>query len=167
MAVRAFLKECQPELCVVSVYGPVEHLRLVYFDDRSGDFDDFVAAAYLIGLGIRATNEVDEDGSIGWAMEILTAEPFIRASADARAWPLPDGVSLVSTWTRRDRTDGNVVTRALEAAKSASRRGHWVRLHTFERGDSDDLDGGSTSEVVVDIFDCAAPPSENDSDEQL
>ncbi|WP_326834884.1 hypothetical protein VSH64_08140 [Amycolatopsis rhabdoformis] len=163
MAVRAFLLErCQVTVGSTSVFGTVEPVKLMSVYGR--ELKEFVGAAYLLGLGVNVSNEVDERGQTSWVFELASAEPFVRASEGRRAWLLPDGVPLLSTWTSRDSTGEDVIDHAVGFAENAASRGHWVHLHTFEQGDGESIDSGSTSELVVDVFDVPVPPSEEDSD---
>ncbi|MFD5092765.1 hypothetical protein ACFWMR_19335 [Amycolatopsis thailandensis] len=164
IAVRNFLqKRCRATLGAMSVYGAVEPLKLLYVDSRE-EFRELLGAAYLIGLGFEASNEIDEDGDASWEVQLSTAEPFVRASEGERSWALPEGVSLSSTWTSRDYSGGNVIDQAVRVAESATSRGYRVCLHTFEKGDGESIDSSSTSVIVVDIFDAPIPPSRGDLD---
>lgn len=163
IAVRNFLKQrCSaPATGMVGVYGPLEQIRLAYFSDGSA-LRDYLDGAYMIGLGVRMTNEVDTDGEIGWEVVLLNEEAFVPAGADPRSWSLPPDVPLLSTWTSHG-SRGNPIGSALTVATRASSEGHWVRLHTFEHGSSDDpLQGESTSEVRVDVFDAPIPLGEEE-----
>lgn len=130
-------------------FGPVERVRLMYLD--GDDIEEFVRAAYLLGLGVRLGNEADSRGRVGWELELLTEEPVVAPGTEARAWALPDSAPLSFTWISKF-AKGDVVTNAVEVALEASAQGSWVRLHTF------DHDG--SSEVRVDVFDVPPPAVE-------
>lgn len=130
---------------VFGEFGPVERVRLMYL--RGDDLDEFVQAAYLVGLGIRLTNQTGERGQVDWELELLTEEATVPPGAEARTWALPD-TPLSFTWISKY-AKGNAVTNAVEVALEASADGSWVRLHTFENN--------GTSELRVDVFDVPPP----------
>lgn len=130
--------------------GPIEQVQDFYVD--GDDVEKFVRAAFLVGLGVRLTNEVDA-GEIGWHFELLSGEAFVPPGLDPRTWELPEGTPLLSTWSSRF-AKGDPVSAAAELALDAGAGGHWVRLHTFE------VDG--VSELRVDVFDVPPPVTEQD-----
>jgi hypothetical protein len=151
VGVRDFLAHrCPPPpLGSFGEYGPIEQVRLIYLGGGE-DLEEFVQAAYLVGLGIRLSNEVDK-GGVGWRLELLNEEAFVPAGAEPRTWALPASTPLLSTWISKF-AKGDAVTEAVELAVEASADGHWVRLHTFEH------DG--RSELRVDVFDVPPPVME-------
>lgn len=128
--------------------GPIEQVQVFYVDEE--DVEKFVQAAFLVGLGVRLSNETDA-GEIGWHFELLSGEAFVPLGTDPRTWELPAGTPLLSTWSSRF-AKGDPVSAAVEVALAASADDHWVRLHTFE------IDG--TSEIRVDVFDVPIPVGE-------
>ena len=162
MAVRAFLSEwCQPQLGMMSIFGAVEPLRSIHVDNDH-EFREFVDAAYLLGLGVEAWNEISSDGDAWWAVQFSTAEPFVRASEGGRAWLPPENARLASTWTSRDHKKGNIIDHAVQIAQAATSRGKWAYLHTFEKSDDERTDGHTVSEIVVDVFDASIPTSSDE-----
>lgn len=157
IAVLDFMKEhCPPPpLGYFGDFGPIDQLRLDYFEDEDV-LKEYVEAAYLIGLGVRVSNQAGVRGRVSWQVELLSDEVFVPAGGDPRTWALPPA-PLLSTWTSR-LAKGDPVASAFEVALTASADGHRVRLHTFTYGKADNIyDAGSTSEVRVDVF--AAPVS--------
>ncbi len=128
--------------------GPIEQVQVFYVDGV--DVERFVQAAFLVGLGVRLSNEAGGDET-GWHFELLSGEAFVQLGEDPRTWELPEGTPLLSTWSSRF-AKGDPVSAAVELALEASADGHWVRLHTFE------IDG--VSEVRVDVFDVPPPVME-------
>nr|BFE98771.1 hypothetical protein GCM10020241_04470 [Streptoalloteichus tenebrarius] len=62
-AVTSFLRQhCEPEPGTYGVHGAIRRLRLVYFDDRTPDFEEYVDAA----LHDRTRRPRDERGRPGW-----------------------------------------------------------------------------------------------------
>lgn len=153
IAVRDFLaRRCPaPPPGAFGEFGPVERVRLMYLDGN--DLEEFVQAAYLVGLGVRLTNEADSRGRVGWELELLTEEPVVAPGAEARTWALPDATPLSFTWISKY-AKGHVVTNAVEVALEAGAEGSWVRLHTF--------DHNGASEIRVDVFDVPPPVTEQD-----
>ncbi len=147
--IRDFVAQrCQaPPPGAFSELGPVESVQVLYVDE---DVEQFVQAAFLLGVGVRMSNETDGDET-GWQLELLSDEPFVQPGTDPRAWELPEGTPLLSTWSSRFTKD-DPVSAAVEVALEASADGHWVRLHTFT------LDG--VSELRVDVFDVPPPVME-------
>ena len=162
MAVNQFLKErCAPQPGAFNLYGPLDVVREAYFGGVDDEFEEYVSGAYMIGLGIRVTNERREDGDVGWAIQLRSDEVMLPASAEKRAWALPDGVELVRTWTG-DEAKRDVVREALGVADTAARNGQWVRAHTVFQSSSEDLEGSGSSDFVVDVFDAPIPLDEDD-----
>lgn len=153
VGVRDFLtRRCpSPPPGAFGEFGPVERVRLMYLDGT--DLEEFVRAAYLVGLGIRLGNETDARGRIDWELELLTEEAVVAPGAEARTWALPGSTPLSFTWISRF-AKGDVVTNAVEVALEAGAQGSWVRLHTF--------DNDGTSEIRVDVFDVPPPVVEQD-----
>lgn len=125
-------------------YGRLSVLRVIYTTSRH-DLYDLMSAAYLIGLGIRTTNERPLDGNMGWELNLLTAEPYFDSTDELRRWSESLGYPLLSTWI----SDNRPVEEGLDIALKASRDGHLVRLHSCE------LPG--ESKIVVDVYDAPIP----------
>ncbi len=167
LAVQAFLREH----CANDDKDPwpfpdsADRVRLTYFAGPYGkeDLRDYLEGAYMIGLGIRVSNFVaryDGDDEIEWRVELFRDEPAATNDTDPRAWELPDGAPLLSTWTSSGK--GHPVANALRIAHEASEAGRWVRIHTFEREQNDEVGAGAVSEFAVDIFDAPIPVSPDD-----
>lgn len=135
--------------------GFISEVRLSYFSDKD-ELKEHLEAAWLIGLGVRMSNEIGLRGRVSWRLQLLEDEVLVPAGADPRTWALPTGVPLLSTWTSK-LAKGNPLDRAFEQATEASAAGHWVRLHTFDQGDGPDTYEASRSLVRVDVFDCPIP----------
>ncbi|MGW4464732.1 hypothetical protein [Micromonospora sp. NPDC004704] len=163
IAVQNFVRErCVFELGAFTNYGPVDNIRLSYFDGADDQFIQYLEAAYTVGLGIRATNELSGTGNVGWEVELRSDEVFVPGSAEPRTWPLPDGIPVLRTWTSQE-SPGESVVKAVTIAMTASDDGRYVRLHTLIRGGGEtEMTNGATSEFVVDIFDAPIPPSADD-----
>lgn len=142
--------------------GPIKVVREFYFGDRSKELLDFLEAAYMIGLGVRISNEIDGDGDIGWNFELRSEEAFVPAGADPRSWPLPGGRRSIRAWTSREPTGGDPARAALTIAREASKQNKYVRVHTFACGISDDPSDMITSEIAVDVFDAPIPLMEGE-----
>ncbi|MCX5340322.1 hypothetical protein [Streptomyces atratus] len=165
MAARQYLKEncASSELGALSGYGPVEVVReAVYFSRIDDELEEYLEGAYMIGLGIRMSNERSSDGDIGWVLQLRSDEVSVPASSEPRTWALPAEAQLLRTWTSEQPLAGlGPVRGALEVAEAASAEGRWVRVHTLLHSDLDvDFEGSGTSEFVVDVFDASIPPSE-------
>ncbi|MFJ8431973.1 hypothetical protein ACIQ9P_11820 [Kitasatospora sp. NPDC094019] len=166
MAVQQFLKDkCAPEAGTFTTYGPIDIVRhAVYFSRIDEELEDYLEGAYMIGLGIRMSNERGTDGDVGWVIQLLSDEVSVPASDEPRTWALPTEVKLLNTWTSKQPLAGlGPVRSALKAAAGASAEGHWVRIHTLLHSDRDeDFEGSGTSEFVVDVFDAPIPLQELD-----
>ncbi|MEU6708580.1 hypothetical protein [Streptomyces wuyuanensis] len=166
MAVRQYLQgRPAPELGTFTAYGPVGIVReSVYFGGIDSELEEYLDGAYMIGLGIRMSNERRADGNVGWVLQLRDDEVSVPASAEPRTWALPADVKLLSTWTSQQPLGGlGPVRSALEAAEDASAEGRWVRVHTLLHSDRDeDYEGNGTSEFVVDVFDAPVPLREPD-----
>ncbi|MEU9314724.1 hypothetical protein [Streptomyces sp. NPDC048295] len=166
MAVRQYLQgRPAPELGTFTPYGPVGVIRdAVYFGGIDGDLEEYLDSAYMIGLGIRMSNERRADSNVEWVLQLRDDEVSVPASAEPRTWALPLDVKLLSTWTSEQPLGGvSPVRSALEVAEAASEEGRWVRVHTLLHSDRDeDYEGNGTSEFVVDIFDAPIPLQERD-----
>ncbi|MFF4465829.1 hypothetical protein ACFY13_40920 [Streptomyces mirabilis] len=161
-ATQHYLKEkCPPMLGTFTGFGPIDVVRpAVYFRDIDDELEEYLDGAYMIGLGIRMSNERDSEGDVEWVLQLLSDEVSVPASAEPRTWELPAEASLLQTWTSKRRT-GSVgpVRGALNVAEEASAQGRWVRIHTLLHSDRDvDFEGNGTSEFVVDVFDASIPP---------
>ncbi|MGW4562021.1 hypothetical protein ACWEN3_06285 [Streptomyces sp. NPDC004561] len=157
MATQQYLKEkCPPMPGAFTGFGPIDVVRpAVYFRDIDDELEEYLEAAYMIGLGIRMSNEQDSEGDVEWVVQLLSDEVSVPASAEPRTWELPAEAKLLQTWTSKQRT-GPVgpVRGAFNVAEEASAQGHWVRIHTLLHSDRDvDFEGNGTSEFVVDVFD--------------
>lgn len=162
MAINQFLKDrCAPAPGAFNLYGPLDVVREAYFGSVDDELEQYVSGAYMIGLGIRMTNERGEDGDVGWAIQLRSDEVMLPASAEKRAWALPEGVKLQRTWTDAEATR-NVVREALTVADTAADKGQWVRVHTLFQSSSEDLEGAGGSSFVVDVFDAPIPLDEDD-----
>ncbi|MFJ7911976.1 hypothetical protein [Kitasatospora sp. NPDC096204] len=162
MATKRYLKEeCPPEAGAFTGFGcPIEIVReAVYFSQADDELEDYLQGAYMIGLGIRMSNERGSDGDVDWVVQLRNDEVSVPASAEPRSWELPAGVELLETWTSKQPHPGKGPVRAaLGVAASASAGGRWVRIHTLLHSDRDvDYEGSGTSEFVVDIFDAPIP----------
>ncbi|MFF3672947.1 hypothetical protein ACFYYS_03050 [Streptomyces sp. NPDC002120] len=166
MAVRQYLQgRPAPELGTFTPYGPVGIVRdAVYFGGIDTELEEYLDGAYVIGLGIRMSNERRADGNVGWVLQLRDDEVSVPASAEPRTWALPADVKLLSTWTSQQPLGGlGPLHSALEAAEDASEEGRWVRVHTLLHSDRDeDYEGNGTSEFVVDVFDAPIPLREPD-----
>jgi hypothetical protein len=166
MAVQQYLKDkCAPEVGTVATYGPIDVVRhAVYFSRIDDELEDYLEGAYMIGLGIRMSNELGTDGEVDWVLKLLSDEVSVPASAEPRSWELPAEVKLLSTWTSKQLPAGHGPVRsALKAAATASAEGHWVRVHTLLHSHRDeDFEGSGTSEFVVDVVDAPIPAQELD-----
>lgn len=162
IAVRNFVGErCTFELGAFTGYGPVDDIRLCYFSQADEEFIQYLDAAYVIGLGIRASNEVESAGTVSWEVQLLSDEVFVPAGAEPRTWTLPQA-PLLRTWTSEEAVRDPVVS-AVAVARKASDDGHWVRLHTLAKGDGEvEMDSTSTSTFVVDVLDAPIPRSAHD-----
>ncbi|MFD8979910.1 hypothetical protein [Streptomyces sp. NPDC059564] len=161
MAVRQYLQgRPAPELGTFTPYGPIGIVReAVYFRAIDGELEEYLDGAYMIGLGIRMSNERRSDGDVEWVLQLRDDEVSVPASAEPRTWALPADVKLLSTWTSEQPLGGlGPVRCALELAEAASGEGQWVRVHTLLRSDRDeDYEGNGSSEFVVDVFDAPIP----------
>ena len=166
MAVQQYLKDkCAPEAGTFTTDGPIDIVRhAVYFSRVDDELEDYLEGAYMIGLGIRMSNERGTDGDVDWVVQLLSDEVSVPASAEPRSWELPAEAKLLSTWTSKQPLAGlGPVRGALEAAAAASAEEHWVRVHTLLHSHRDeDFEGGGTSEFVVDVFDAPIPLQELD-----
>ncbi|MFE3144070.1 hypothetical protein [Streptomyces scopuliridis] len=166
MAARQYLKEnCVSELGEFTGYGPVDVVReAVYFGGIDDDLEEYLDGAYMIGLGVRMSNERRSDGDVWWVLQLLSDEVSVPASAEPRTWALPVGARLLRTWTSEEPLAGvGPVRGALDVAAAASAEGCWVRVHSLLRGDLDvEFEGNGTSEFVVDVFDAPIPLAESE-----
>ncbi|MGN9911634.1 hypothetical protein ACTMTJ_29160 [Phytohabitans sp. LJ34] len=162
IAVRSFVRErCAFELGAFTGYGPIDEIRLCYFSHADEEFIQYLDAAYVIGLGIRATNELGSAGDVSWEVQLLSDEVFVPAAAESRTWTLPQ-TPVLRTWTSEEAVRDPVVS-AVAVARKASDDGYWVRLHTLAKGDGEvEMDSTSTSTFVVDVFDAPIPRSAHD-----
>lgn len=162
MAARRYLEDkCAPEVGAFNGYGPIDVVReAVYFRRVDDELEEYLDGAYLIGLGIRLSNERGSDGDVGWVLQLRSDEVSVPASAEPRSWELPADTPLLKTWTSRQPLAGlGPVRGALEAAEAASAEGRWVRVHTVLHSDRDvAFEGSGTSEFVVDVLDAPIPP---------
>jgi hypothetical protein len=162
MAVNQFLKDrCVPQPGAFNLYGPLEVVREVYFLSADDEFEEYVSGAYMIGLGIRITNEQREGGRVGWVIQLLSDEVMLPASAELRGWALPDGVKVLRTWTGAE-AERDVVREALAVAAEAGANGQWARVHTVYQSDDEDLESSGGSTFVVDVFDAPIPLDEDE-----
>ncbi|WP_143658457.1 Maf-like protein [Embleya scabrispora] len=166
MAARQYLKDkCAPKVGAFTECGPIDIVRTaVYFSRLDDEIEDYLDGAYMIGLGIRMSNERDSDGDIGWVIQLRSDEVTVPANAEPRTWALPTEVKLLETWTSKQPLDDlGPVRGALKVAGAASAEGRRVRVHTLLHSDRDvDFEGNGTSEFVVDVFDAPIP---HDSEE--
>jgi hypothetical protein len=161
MAVQQYVKnKCAPVMGAFNECGPIDVVRgAVYFSGGSDDLEEYLDGAYMIGLGVRVSNQRSEDGDVGWVLQLLSDEVSVPASAEPRAWELPSDVKLLQTWTSAQLLEvRGPVSSALSVAEAASSQGQWVRIHTLLHSDLDvDFEGSGSSEFVVDIFDAPIP----------
>ncbi|MFI6581819.1 hypothetical protein [Embleya sp. NPDC050493] len=161
MAAQKYLKDnCPLEVGAFTEYGPIDIVRTaVYFSRLDDEIEDYLEGAYMIGLGIRMSNERNNDGEIGWVIQLRNDEVSVPASAEPRTWALPEEVKLLETWTsQQPLADLGPVRGALGVADAESAKGHWVRVHTLLHSNRDvDFEGSGTSEFVVDVFDAPIP----------
>ncbi|QSE87849.1 hypothetical protein JWS13_04105 (plasmid) [Rhodococcus pseudokoreensis] len=136
-----------------------ELVRELYYGLDSPNFLEQLEAAYTIGLGVRVASERVDDGSIEWTAHFCKHDSYVPATLAPRAWPLPQGIPVLQTWTSQESTTGNPVAAALEVARAAASQGNWVRMHTVEHDDGGGYTEGvvCTCEWVVDILDAAVP----------
>ncbi|MFJ4438473.1 hypothetical protein [Streptomyces sp. NPDC088923] len=162
LAVRRYLAEnCTPIPGMFTGYGPVEVVRpAVYFSEVDDELEEYLESAYMIGLGIRMSNERRSEGGTGWIVQLLSDEISVPPGAELRTWPLPVDAKLMETWSSNRPTGGiGPVRSALDVAEEASDKARWVRIHTLLRRERDsEFEGSATSEFVVDIFDAPIPP---------
>lgn len=164
MAVNQFLAgRCAPQPGAFNLYGPLEVVREAYFGGVDDEFEEYVSGAYMIGLGIRITNEQREDGRVSWTIQLLSDEVMLPASAELRGWALPEAVKVARTWIGAE-AERNVVHEALALADAAGRTGQWVRVHTVYQSDDEDLESSGGSTFVVDVFDAPIPLDDDDED---
>lgn len=157
IAINRFLaNRCAAELGAFNVYGRLEVVREAYFSAVDEEIEQYVGGAYMIGLGIRMTNERRADGRVGWGIQVRSDEVMLPASAELRGWALPDGVKMARIWTGAE-AETNVVREALAVAESAGKSGQWARVHTVYQSDDEDLEGPGDSTFVVDVFDAPIP----------
>lgn len=162
MAAQQYLtNECAPVLGAFNGYGPISVVReAVYFSGGDGDLEEYLEGAYMIGLGVRISNERHSDGGVRWVLRLLSDEVSVFTSAEPRTWEFPAEAKLLRTWTSAQLSQGRgpPVSSALNVAEAASDKGHWVRIHTLLHSDRDvDFEGSGTSEFVVDVFDAPIP----------
>lgn len=163
VAIRNFIQtRCHFELGMYSDCGFNDVVReKVCFGPLNADFlveefTDYLDSAYALGLGIRATNEVD-DGEVSWLVELRVDEVFVSAGDEPRTWSLPADVTVLKTWISERATHGPAAA-AVRTALDASAKGLWVRMHTIAHGGvKSTLGWSATSEFVVDIFDAPIP----------
>ncbi len=160
-AARQYLKEnCASELGAFTGYGPIDVVReAVYFRQIDDELEEYLDGAYMIGFGIRMSNERRSDGDIAWVVQLRSDEVSVPASSEPRSWALPAEVQLLRTWTsEQPLADLGPVRGALGVAEAASAEGRWVRVHTLLHSNRDvDFEGSGTSEFVVDVFDAPIP----------
>ncbi|MFE9459501.1 hypothetical protein [Streptomyces californicus] len=161
MATQQFLKDkCAPVMGAFTECGPVEVVReAVFFGRIDEELEEYLESAYMIGLGIRMSNERQRDGGVGWVIHLLSDEVSVPASAEPRTWAVPAGANLARTWTSKQQVGGaGPVRGALQVAEEATTQGRWVRIHTLLHSRYDvDFEGSGTSEFVVDVFDAPIP----------
>ncbi|MFE2846759.1 hypothetical protein ACFXKS_25005 [Streptomyces scopuliridis] len=162
MAAQQYLKEnCASERGAFTGYGPIDVVReAVYFSRIDDELKEYLDGAYMIGLGIRMSNERSSDGDIAWVVQLRSDEVSVPASAEPRTWALPAEPQLLRTWTSEQPLAGiGPVRSALDVAEAASAEGRWVRVHTLLHSNLDvDFEGNGASEFVVDVFDAPIPP---------
>lgn len=161
MAVQQYLKiKCAPVMGAFTECGPVEVVReAVFFGQIDEELEEYLDGAYMIGLGIRMSNERQRDGGVGWVIRLLSDEVSVPASAEPRTWGIPEGAKLVRTWTSKQNAGcAGPVRGALQVAADAADQDRWVRVHTLLHSRYDvDFEGSGTSESVVDVFDAPIP----------
>lgn len=161
MAAQQYLKDkCAPVLGAFTGFGWIDVVRsAVYFSEIDDGLEEYLDGAYMIGLGIRMSNERDSEGDVDWVVQLLSDEVSVPASAEPRTWALPAEVKIRQTWTSKRLTGGlGPVRSALNVAEEASAEGRWVRIHTLLHSDRDvDFEGSGSSEFVVDVFDGPIP----------
>ncbi len=161
MAAQQYLKnKCAPMHGAFTGFGPIDVVRpAVHFSDIDDELEEYLEGAYMIGLGIRMSNERGSDGDVDWVVQLLSDEVSVPASAEPRTWALPVEAKLLQTWTSKRLTGGiGPVRSALNVAEDASAEGRWVRIHTLLHSDRDvDFEGNGSSEFVVDVFDAPIP----------
>ncbi|GLF96979.1 hypothetical protein [Streptomyces yaizuensis] len=161
MAAQQYLKnKCKPEPGSFTGYGPIDIVReAVYFRRLDDELEEYLDSAYMIGLGIRMSNELRRAGGITWVVQLRSDEVSVPLSAEPRTWALPAKAQLLKTWTSQQPLARlGPVRGALDVARAASAEGRWVRVHTLLHSSSDvDFEGSGTSEFVVDVFDASIP----------
>lgn len=140
------------------IFGPLDGLRLIQ------EFHDYLESAYMIGLGIRFSNAIDDHDRVTWHVELRAEEVFVPSSGQPRTWQLPEGAPVLETWSSARRLESGPAEDAVEFALKASDEGRWVRVHTFMHGSGETELGTSTSEWVVDVFDAPIPLEPADED---
>ncbi|HWO60179.1 MAG TPA: hypothetical protein VNO31_09120 [Umezawaea sp.] len=160
LAIRGYLRSrATPEPGTFGPNGLVEVVRRARFPLESGTIEQYLSGAYVIGLGIRVENLVDDRDRHRWAVVLLNGMPFVPMGGEARAWRLPDGSRVEAEWIKGD-APGRQVPAALTAARKAAAAGRRVRIHTYLQGDGKHwLDGAMTTSAVVDVFN--EPPPTN------
>ncbi|MEU1006378.1 hypothetical protein [Streptomyces tibetensis] len=166
MGVQQYLRtKCTSTLGAFTEVGPVEVVRpAVYFGKADDELEEYLESAYMIGLGIRMSNERSSGGRVDWVVQLLSDEVSVPASAEPRTWALPADTKLLHTWTSQQLTTGiGPVRSALNEAQNASAQGRWVRIHTLLHSYRDvDYEGRGTSEFTVDVFDAPIPSHPTD-----
>ncbi|MFF9580308.1 hypothetical protein ACF1BA_34365 [Streptomyces rubiginosohelvolus] len=161
MAVQQYLKDkCAPVMGAFTECGPVEVVReAVFFGQIDEELEEYLEGAYMIGLGIRMSNERQRDGGVGWVIRLLNDEVSVPAGAELRTWAIPEGAKLERTWTSKQQdSSAGPVRGALQVAADATDQDRWVRIHTLLHSRYDvDFEGSGTSESVVDVFDAPIP----------
>ena len=123
MAAQQYLKsESAPVLGAFTGFGPVDVVReAVYFRGIDDELEEHLEGAYMIGLGVRISNERSTDGDVWWVLQLLSDEVSVPASAEPRTWELPTEVKLLQTWTSTRRSEGSGPVRgALNVAEAAT-----------------------------------------------
>jgi hypothetical protein len=167
-AIRRFLRDnCVNEPGRFNSWGPLDVIReAVYFCDPN-EVQEYIEAAYTIGLGIRMDNRLDSEGEIEWVVQLMSDEAFVPAGRPPRTWALPDEIRLLHTWTSQENNNRHVVTAAMDVARAANVSGQWCRLHTVLHGDGDTEFDSATSEFVVEVFDTPPPYDTQGNDAEV
>lgn len=133
---------------------PVYGLRRVYITEVD-ELVQYAEAARMLDFGLLASNYRQHDGELGWEVSLLSETPHVPASAEPRAWALPEDVPLLATHQPRP-------AKLLEALEDVADDGKRIHLHWIWQSESDDLEDTSTAEWILDVFDCPPPLEENE-----
>lgn len=77
--------KCAPVLGAFNGYGPIDVVReAVYLGGVDDELEEYLDGAYMIGLGIRMSNERHRGGDVWWGPQLLSDEVSVPTSAEPR-----------------------------------------------------------------------------------